>query len=841
MSATILPLRNFKYPGLAGVFFYFRGNCKFLLIVYYRLRHNANKNMKNLQKSKLYFRVSSGLKRIIGQDLIVSDFVAVFELVKNSFDAHASNVEIVFESDSIWIVDDGKGMSFEDIKSKWLFVAYSAKKDGSEDQDYRGRKHRRGAFAGNKGVGRFSCDRLGTDLLLQTRSSPSASVETVTVNWDQFEKNGTDEFDRIPVVYSQGRAFSLPDDVKLKTRGTALRISGLRDVWSRQKLLELKSHLTKLINPFDGASDAGFSVTLTASHERIEDLKNVRKLELIPEEQRPVVNRDVVNGPIENFIFTELASKTTRLEIAVTEDKTKLRCTLIDRGQLIYAVEEKNPYPLLAEADFSCKLFFLNQSAKLMFAKRMGVPSVRFGSVFLFRNGFRVFPIGEEGDDTFDIDRRKQQGYARYLGSREIIGRIDVRGDEHLFREASSRDQGLIDTVAYRQLQDCFKEKCLKRLERYVVGVTWQDKLDKLREDASGLRSAPMRARIIELVAELVSTSEIQLLDYSADIVDVLSDKVEQFEKSLVDLKAFANATGDGALLKRISAAGKRFKELQEAEARAIEIAEQEKEARRVAELRARVADEARVRAEQKAKNVEAALEEEKKRTLFLASTSTLDVETITNLHHQVIICAADIHELIEVQIDKLRNSAKVDKESLFGFLEQMTLKNQQVLAIARMATKANFRMESDVISDDIVAYTSEYLQNIAKAYHRIQLSFEKTDRTFERSFKPIELSIVIDNLISNAKKADSPTMHVSFKWPSTGILKIIFTDQGSGLKKVFSDADRIFEKGVSTTDGSGLGLYHVRQIIESMGGSISYEKPESHGARFVIALPKTK
>lgn len=64
----------------------------------------------------LKFKVSSGLKSILGQDLITSDNIAIFELVKNSYDAHVTHVLITFEQDSITIADNGKGMSLDDIK-----------------------------------------------------------------------------------------------------------------------------------------------------------------------------------------------------------------------------------------------------------------------------------------------------------------------------------------------------------------------------------------------------------------------------------------------------------------------------------------------------------------------------------------------------------------------------------------------------------------------------------------------------------------------------------------------------------------------------------------------------
>ena len=84
-------------------------------------------------QSELSFKISTGLKRIIGRDLITNNLVAVFELVKNAFDADASMVSLVFEEDRLFIIDNGKGMSYEDIINKWLFVAYSAKSDGTED------------------------------------------------------------------------------------------------------------------------------------------------------------------------------------------------------------------------------------------------------------------------------------------------------------------------------------------------------------------------------------------------------------------------------------------------------------------------------------------------------------------------------------------------------------------------------------------------------------------------------------------------------------------------------------------------------------------------------------
>ncbi len=81
----------------------------------------------------------------------------------------------------------------------------------------------------------------------------------------------------------------------------------------------------------------------------------------------------------------------------------------------------------------------------------------------LFLNKFRVFPIGEEFDDTLGLNRRKQQGQARYLGTRDILGRVDVIAKAKKFREVSSRDAGLVEDANSRELFDAIRKHMIFR------------------------------------------------------------------------------------------------------------------------------------------------------------------------------------------------------------------------------------------------------------------------------------------------------------------------------------------------------------------------------------------
>ena len=106
------------------------------------------------------------------------------------------------DTPSIKIVDNGKGMSFADLQDKWLFLAYSAKKDGTEDDniDFRDKINTKRAYAGAKGIGRFSCDRLGSRLLLET-TKENTSTEILDVDWEKFEGDAKKEFIDISVKH----------------------------------------------------------------------------------------------------------------------------------------------------------------------------------------------------------------------------------------------------------------------------------------------------------------------------------------------------------------------------------------------------------------------------------------------------------------------------------------------------------------------------------------------------------------------------------------------------------------------------------------------------------------
>lgn len=774
----------------------------------------------------LHFDVSTGLKRVIGRDLITDDEVAFFELVKNAFDAEARHVQIMFDDTDIWVVDDGQGMTYTDIRGKWLFVAYSSKREAASDS-FRERIAERTHYAGSKGIGRFSSDRLGRYLTLQTmpKHGNTRSVNEVHVDWQAFEEDEHQSFGEVALVHRRLRRFQLPPELDPPAHGTVLRLGETRVRWDRQRILHLKSALAKLINPFGSEID-GFKITIVAPKERDEDAKALEPGRR--SEAEPVPNT-VVNGAVGNFIFSTLREKTTYIDVALSDDGAFFTTELTDRGEVVFRIREPNPYERLRQSGFRCQIYYLNQSAKVTFARRMGVPSVRFGSVFLFRNGFRVYPIGEDGDDWFGIDARKQQGYARFLGTRDVIGRIDVAGSEHEFREASSRNQGLIESPAVRELRKCFWEHGLKRLERYVVPVSWADKGEKLADDLSRLMTDSGRARVATAVARLIDAPEIELLAYSQRLIGILNERSQQFEESIASLKAIADKTRDKGLATSIALAEQRFEELKEAEAEAQRIAAREREAKQTERERA---DEAEARA----RAVGESLEEERKRALFLTSLTSADIGTIVSMHHQITIYAADARQQLDNFMAAIRNG-EVSRDEQIYRLEQLAFLNQKVLSIARLATKANFRLESDMIEADLSAYIEQYIDAGARPFLTggvLAVSVDNAGVEFTRKFRPMEIAIVVDNLINNARKARATRIDFRLFRHNRSTLELVVEDDGRGFPSDIDDLDQIFQLGFSRTSGSGLGLYHVRQVLGEMGASISAAHA-GEGAKFVV------
>ena len=788
----------------------------------------------------LRFKVSAELKNILGKDLITSPNIAILELVKNSYDAHATKVDITFEADRLVIADNGKGMSLSDLINKWLFVAYSAKSDGTEDKSYRSKFKRH--YAGAKGIGRMSCDRLARYVTITTRSAEENNTEVLYVDWDKFDHNSKSEFDSVDIPHET--IDSIPDFPESSEYGTILEFKTLHSDWSKEDILSLKKSLEKMINPFSEAKD--FQIEIFAPEYKDDDQKikdDLNTLDLdwdsIDDKAKGKITaqrNNIVNGIIENSIADVLKLKTT--QIVSTIEGEVIRTILTDRGVKMYEIEEANTlFPLLTNASVS--LFYLNRAAKYSFSVSMGVQPVSYGSVFLFRNGIRIWPYGETRDDSWGLNIRSQQGYNRFLGTRDLLGKVDVETDNvDDFKEVSSRDGGLIDSEATRQLMDYFS-LIHRRLERYVVGVLWgegfvrkdyfvnerdAEKYRKTLQAAEKDSDSPdhvfynigSKVDFLQLIKSLVNDSNIRIKYYNEELADIVSDasSTEVLQAQMIDdLRKVANTTNDPSLLTKIS----------EFEQHIAELLKQKEEAERKkkeAEAKAAEAEEKRKEEEKRRKTAEKERDAERQRSTYISATrnTTPEVQDIT---HAISIASTELISLVSnlsynVSLDNISKTDIVKK------LHEASFFANKVKQLSMLITKADIVSLKNKVRVDVVEYITEYLANFKDS---LSINIYKADDLVEwRMLSLLDIAIILDNLISNSKKNGAHSIGVYFKKDGNKLV-VDFSDDGDGVNLDIYTPETIFAVGVTNKrGGSGIGLHTIRYTMENkLNGSISF------------------
>lgn len=751
------------------------------------------------KQNELHFKISTGLKDLLGQDLITNEFIAVFELVKNSFDAHSKEVYIVFEelntpNAKIKIIDTGKGMSKNDLINKWLFVAYSAKRDGTEDEktDYRENLKSNRYYAGAKGVGRFSCDRLGRSLTLFSKSNlKNATIEKLEVDWSFFELDSKALFKDIPVKSNVVSNFPAEYSKYNISSGTILEITDLRDDWNREKILDLKSSLAKLILPkFNEEIDDSFQIIVESEDELDTDQKYISDC---TEEETEPDPKNIVNGPVENFIFETLNLKTTQIQSSVSEDGLILTTKLIDRGEFIYEVQEDNSFDLLE--NISIQIFFLNRAAKWNFTNKMNTEPVNYGNLFMYKNGFRIHPYGNPRDDSYGIDARKSQGYSRFLGTREIIGKIEINGGNPSLRETTSRDGGLIKNSSFEQLLDYIKV-VLVRLEKYVVDAkSWG--VDD--EDLKDLQSNDSNTGIVKLLSNISNDAKIRNIKYNDNIANILEIQEERSAKKLLkNFKRIALESNDTELEKKATELERKLNSLQRAK------------------------NEAEIQRDKEQQEHQKREEKLKKTNKYLLSVGKeLSTEAIGLVHHIS-------HKLSQTtpQLDSLIRSIsrdKFDKKSILKKLSDIKLNTEQVEKISRLVIRSNFDLLVSEEQSDLITYIEEYvsLHQEINELSGIEIQIEKEIEEFVFLFSKINISLIIDDLISNAKKANATKAKITFSSGPKKSLQMIFSDNGQGVNKEIESS--MFDIGITSTIGSGVGLFTIKKLMKEMGGSAKF------------------
>ncbi|MCI2105297.1 MAG: ATP-binding protein [Intestinimonas sp.] len=383
------------------------------------------------------YKISSRATILLGRESVSKVDGALIELIKNTYDADAVLCFVFFdiENDTLYILDNGTGMTKSIIQDCWMLIGTDNKRE-----QYKSNRNR--IKSGEKGIGRFALDRLGSRCEMYTKSQSENKLILWKTNWENFEQRGKtlDEIEAdfeyqdvtfesiIPSIIRQDIADIISkkyvkEDINLST-GTLLKITGLRDKWTETEIdkiiyamgfllppVEQKDYIIcvkenetspyqlidneiteeydyRLISRFDGTT---FHITL---------FRNEFDLTNIPDEVFGL--EDFKEYPYRKCDFEK---DSLDFEYSIEE---LLKSSDLD---LIATVKEIGPFKF----NYTFMKLLLNDDSKETFyykpiSSKRTLWLSQHGGIKIYRDNFLVRPYGDPSTDSFDwlgLDARR--------------------------------------------------------------------------------------------------------------------------------------------------------------------------------------------------------------------------------------------------------------------------------------------------------------------------------------------------------------------------------------------------------------------------------------------------
>lgn len=394
--------------------------------------------------------VDSSHVDILGMQLVSKQETALSELIKNSYDADATEVDVEFidsltPGGSLVISDNGVGMTSDDIRDGFMRISTNFKSLRPTS-----RKFER-PVSGRKGIGRFSTQRLGSKLTIVTRSEDSQSATELKIDWDAYQRGS----DLMAVSHR-------PTATTRKTPGTTFTINNLRDSWTESKILGAYKHISGLLSPTslispENTGEQSFSVTVkqtaTTGERRV---------------TKPLVDQ---HSAIFSHAMAEISGWIDDQGVArfTVESKVLPKAKWTDiNDEPLFRVGPKSSKEDLSKnyaalRGVKLKAYYFVHSELPRGASSL-VRSVlkQNAGIKLYRNNFKVMPYGSGRDDWLSL---QQSSAIRDIlpphHNNNFMGSVEVNDlDGLLFEETASRE-GLIENEAFEQLTNFTRQVLL--------------------------------------------------------------------------------------------------------------------------------------------------------------------------------------------------------------------------------------------------------------------------------------------------------------------------------------------------------------------------------------------
>ena len=416
---------------------------------------------------------------MLGEQLIRNERIALIELIKNSYDADASWVKVNFsgfgenwelgDHSKIIIEDDGVGMDKDIIVNHLTNPATPEKKKRKQvkSQTPKGR-----FIQGEKGIGRFAILKLGRKIVFTTRAKKSNEEFVVDYDFldydDEFlEKNGKEKdifLDQIELSYrSQAPAVNIKCDVTLgeetvtrDPHGTHIEIESLKGKWSAHKVEQVYRDVARLQSIFMPGRKPNAATKKTSKIASTDEFRVI-----ICREGNEIEHQDhseLLAGFVQNnavlkyekgrfeqasnrFVFTRNGSEVV-LDLADAKSKKSFKERFVESEKPLVLRQAE-----CGDFEFGFYVFDFSKKAPPKYELTADeIKIIKEHRIYLYRDGIRVYPYGEEDDDWLGIDiHRGTVSAGDLLSNDQMFGFVNISHEKNPNLVDKTNREGLIE------------------------------------------------------------------------------------------------------------------------------------------------------------------------------------------------------------------------------------------------------------------------------------------------------------------------------------------------------------------------------------------------------------
>jgi hypothetical protein len=396
------------------------------------------------------FSISPRILSHLGEDLIKNESIALFELIKNSYDACAKHciVDFSFQNGklkSLMIEDDGFGMNKTIIETIWLVVGTDNKKN-----NFKPNKCDRLPL-GEKGIGRLSIHKLGNKITLISKAEDSKEIE-LTIDWNKlYSVKSISDF-------TVDLAENTTPKIFKNSTGTKIIIEDLKTDWDRRHLREVHRNITTLNSPFidknSKENNDTFTILVQSNtdvFEGLPDFDEIKKSALYFGHCK-MKGSEIIEFSYSFEPWSSLdkvdSGRTLKLEDLHQEDKIIKKWNAdikkfedIDLDESEVGVIEFD----IIIFDTDAQIFSYVNAEKTALKTYLK----ENGGVRVYRDGVRVYNYGERDNDWLGIDLKRVHRVGGNVSNNIILGSVKIKRDSSIGLVEKTNREGFIENEHY--------------------------------------------------------------------------------------------------------------------------------------------------------------------------------------------------------------------------------------------------------------------------------------------------------------------------------------------------------------------------------------------------------